>query len=124
MIRTAGVCAALTIAAACHEPTGSSVSDAPVVGQWVVTAIDSAYDTNGMLQVGWNTPAGSYEMAVTSPVADTFTSAGTFSWDGSRLILTDSAGKPSMSGSVNGGLMTLGRGPHTIALLRLIEMPH
>jgi hypothetical protein len=67
---------------------------------------------------------GAYAMVVTSPVADTFTSAGKFSWDGSTLILIDSAGKPSLRGSVDGGLMTLGRGPHSIALLRLVELPH
>jgi hypothetical protein len=100
------------------------VTDAPVVGQWVVTQIDSASDAAGWLQVGWNTPMGAYAMVVTSPVADTFTSAGKFSWDGSTLILIDSAGKPSLRGSVDGGLMTLGRGPHSIALLRLVELPH
>jgi hypothetical protein len=110
--------------AACRQPTGNSVSDAAVVGQWVVTGVDGTAGAAGELQVGWNTPAGMYEIVVTQPVADSFSSAGTYTWDGSALALTDSAGGPPMSGSLVGAELSLSRGPRVFRLWKLIEMPH
>jgi hypothetical protein len=123
MVRRAALCAALAAVGACREPTAGTVSDARVVGQWVVTDIDSSTGAGGELQIGFNTPAGMYEMVVTQPVADSFSSAGTYTWDGAVLALTDSAGKPPMSGSLVAGLLHLRRGPHTIDLMKLIELP-
>jgi hypothetical protein len=124
MIRRAVPCVALAVFAACRQPTGNSVSDAAVVGQWVVTGVDGTAGAAGELQVGWNTPAGMYEIVVTQPVADSFSSAGTYTWDGSALALTDSAGGPPMSGSLVGAELSLSRGPRVFRLWKLIEMPH
>ncbi len=122
MIRIAALFVALAAVAGCREPAGSSANDAAVVGQWAVTGIDST-GAAGELQIGWNTPAGMYEMVLTQPVADSFSSAGKYSWDGTTLVLTDSAGKLPMSGPLVSGQLTLQRGAHSLRLIKLIQTP-
>lgn len=123
MVRQVALCAALAAVGACREPTATSGCDASVLGQWVVVQIDGNDGAGGELQIGWNTPAGMYEMVVTQPAADSFSSAGTCTCDGTAIALTDSAGKPPLSGSLVAGRLFLRRGPHTIDLMKLIELP-
>jgi hypothetical protein len=90
-----------------------------------VIGIDSTVGASGQLQVAWNTPSDQYEMAVTDPVAYSFTSAGRFTWDGTQLVLIDYAGGPGMTGTLDTThtLMSLTRGVHVFRLHKLPQLP-
>jgi hypothetical protein len=114
----------LTVAAGCRAPA-TSAREVPVVGQWQVLGVDGVIGANGNLQVQWNTPPGEYEMAVSVPVADSFSSAGRYTWDGAVLVLTDSAGGPGMTGTLDATQtqMSLTRGIHVFQLHKLPQLP-
>jgi hypothetical protein len=100
--RTGPIWLALAIVAGCRGSVTGVVTEAPVVGQWDLVGVDGAVGTaNGMLQIGVNTPRGEYNMVVREPVADSFFSAGRYTWDGVVLVLTDSAGGPRMTGTLD-----------------------
>ena len=114
----------LTVAAGCRAPI-TSAREAPVVGQWAVLGVDSVMGASGELQVGWNTPQGQYKMAVSEPVAESFSSAGRYTWDGAVLILTDSTGGPAMTGTLDATQtqLSLIRGIHVFQLHKLPQLP-
>jgi len=131
--------------AACEPESPTSAST--IAGQYVMTGVDGSgvpccaqTDSAGRvvtlagggMEMGWNVPAGTYWWGVvrryTNPDStfrdtQTVVSAGTYSWDGVHLTLTDSTGL-RMTGSVSARAVTIRFQDHAYEFWRLIEMPH
>jgi hypothetical protein len=126
-------------------PTGST----RIVGQYVLTGFEGSRNlpccgqtdasgtvvtiAGGALQLGWNTPDGTYEWDVvrkydyangTSQQLQSRFSSGTYTWDGQTLTLVDSTGLAPLTGAVTGGIIALRNPDHQYEFLRLIQLPH
>jgi hypothetical protein len=146
-VRSIAACAVLlaTVGCAGQVPTGPT----SVAGQYALTGFEGSRNlpccrqtdssgtvvtiAGGGLQIGWNTPTGTYEWDVvrkydyangTSQQVQSRFSAGTYTWDGQTLTLVDSAGRVPMTGAVTGGILIVRTQDHQYEFLKLIQMPH
>ena len=121
--------AAVTMAAGmtgCRGPTGPD--QLAVAGQYELYDVDGAADSvvnccSGLMEIGLDVPAGRYIVSVSTPPADSFSSYGTYWWDGSTLTLTDSATAAKMTGSVLESQAVIRRGAHSYQFFRLPTFP-
>ena len=115
---------AALLVVSCTNPQAAAPG---IAGQYVLTAVDGVRGGNisGSLQIGWNVPAGTYELRVALAATDSFTLAGRYVWDGVTLTLRDSASGASVTGHVlDGTQVVVQRGAHSYQFSELFSFPH
>jgi hypothetical protein len=145
MRRTLVLCTVLLAMSACRGAT----NPARIAGQYDLAGADgqlglpccSITDSSGtvvsigggLLQIGWNTPAGTYRWDIirvydypdgTSNDVQSEFSSGTYRWDGTTLTLEDTTGNLGrMTGSLGAPGIVVQAPDHRYGFLKLHQLP-
>lgn len=140
-------CAMLLGTAGCGGHILPSPRD--IRGQYAMTGLDGSRNlpccsqtdsagavvtiAGGEMQIGWNTPDGTYQWDVvrtyhypdgTSNQGQSRFASGTYARDGETLALRDSSGLATITGTVAGNIVNLLANDQQYEFLRLIQLPH